>query len=125
MLGLAATHELPFASSLCGACFDVCPVKIPIPEILMRLRREASHEAEPGQTPLRGQGSGRNGLVSLAFRLWRGIHAHPRLYRLYLWGASRLRFLTPKSQLGWTASRTPLIPARRSLREQLSQENRG
>lgn len=90
----------------------------------MRLRHEASHEAEPGQPALRGQGAGRNGLVTLAFRLWRGIHAHPRLYRLYALAASRLRFLTPKSQLGWTASRTPLIPAPRSLREQLSRKNR-
>ncbi len=119
MMGLAATHELPFASSLCGACSEVCPVNIPIPDILMRLRREASHEAAPGRPALRGQGSGRNALVALAFRVWRGIHAHPRLYRLYGWAASRLRFLTPRSQLGWTASRTPLIPAAKSLRARL------
>jgi L-lactate dehydrogenase complex protein LldF len=85
----------------------------------MRLRHAASHDAEPGQPALRGQGAGRNGLVSLAFRLWRGIHAHPWLYRLYARAASRLRFLTPKSQLGWTASRTPLIPAKKSLRNRL------
>lgn len=30
--------ELPFASTLCGACFDVCPVKIDIPSILVELR---------------------------------------------------------------------------------------
>ena len=30
--------HLPFASSLCGACADVCPVKIPIPRILTQLR---------------------------------------------------------------------------------------
>ncbi|MDD5297421.1 MAG: LutB/LldF family L-lactate oxidation iron-sulfur protein [Rhodocyclaceae bacterium] len=119
MMGLTATHELPFASSLCGACGDVCPVKIPIPDILMRLRREASHEAEPGRPALRGQGAGRNRLVSLAFAAWRTIYSHPGLYRLYAWAASRLNFLTPKSQLGWTASRTPLIPARQTLRDRL------
>ncbi len=32
--------ELPFASTLCGACFDVCPVKIDIPSILVDLRRQ-------------------------------------------------------------------------------------
>ena len=37
--GLADT--LPFASSLCGACYDVCPVKIDIPRILVHLRDKA------------------------------------------------------------------------------------
>src|SRR4051794_17352002 len=32
------TASLPFASSLCGACADVCPVKIDIPEVLVHLR---------------------------------------------------------------------------------------
>ncbi|SMX84457.1 MULTISPECIES: lactate utilization protein B [Brevibacterium] len=32
--------SLPYASSLCGACYDVCPVKINIPEILVHLRNE-------------------------------------------------------------------------------------
>lgn len=39
MLGMQAARQLPFASTLCGACADVCPVKIPIPEILLHLRR--------------------------------------------------------------------------------------
>ena len=37
----AENASLPFASSLCGACYDVCPVKINIPEILVHLRSEA------------------------------------------------------------------------------------
>ena len=32
------SQSLPYASSLCGACYDVCPVKINIPEILVHLR---------------------------------------------------------------------------------------
>jgi L-lactate dehydrogenase complex protein LldF len=47
--------SLPYASSLCGACYDACPVKINIPEILVHLRGEdveAKHgrgqAAEPG-----------------------------------------------------------------------------
>lgn len=31
-------NSLPYASSLCGACYDVCPVKINIPEVLVHLR---------------------------------------------------------------------------------------
>jgi L-lactate dehydrogenase complex protein LldF len=38
--GLDAAPSLPFASSLCGACYEVCPVKIDIPEVLVHLRRE-------------------------------------------------------------------------------------
>ena len=48
MMGLAATHALPTASTLCGACDEVCPVKIPIPDLLIRLRGEATHDARPG-----------------------------------------------------------------------------
>ena len=32
------TDSLPYASSLCGACFEVCPVRIDIPEVLVHLR---------------------------------------------------------------------------------------
>ena len=32
------SQSLPYASSLCGACYEVCPVKIDIPEILIHLR---------------------------------------------------------------------------------------
>ena len=35
-----AEPSLPFASSLCGACAEVCPVKIDIPKILLELRAE-------------------------------------------------------------------------------------
>ncbi|MBP7687930.1 MAG: iron-sulfur cluster-binding protein [Thermoflexales bacterium] len=38
LLGTSVAADLPFASSLCGACGDVCPVKIPIPKILLHLR---------------------------------------------------------------------------------------
>lgn len=35
-------NTLPGASSLCGACYDVCPVKINIPQVLIYLRTEAN-----------------------------------------------------------------------------------
>ncbi len=34
--------SLPYASTLCGACFDVCPVRIPIPDMLVHLRHEVA-----------------------------------------------------------------------------------
>jgi L-lactate dehydrogenase complex protein LldF len=38
LIGLDQAETLPYASSLCGACYDVCPVKINIPQILIYLR---------------------------------------------------------------------------------------
>jgi L-lactate dehydrogenase complex protein LldF len=37
--GMEHSRSLPYASSLCGACYEVCPVKINIPEILIHLRK--------------------------------------------------------------------------------------
>jgi L-lactate dehydrogenase complex protein LldF len=42
------SQSLPYASSLCGACYEVCPVKINIPEILIHLRGKA---VEHGYAP--------------------------------------------------------------------------
>ncbi|MFP4310499.1 MAG: LutB/LldF family L-lactate oxidation iron-sulfur protein [Nitriliruptoraceae bacterium] len=41
LTGIADSASLPYASSLCGACEEVCPVRIPIPEILVHLRAKA------------------------------------------------------------------------------------
>lgn len=41
---LEHSRSLPYASSLCGACYDVCPVKINIPEILIMLRGKIVRE---------------------------------------------------------------------------------
>jgi L-lactate dehydrogenase complex protein LldF len=40
LVGVEHAKSLPYASSLCGACYDVCPVKINIPEVLIYLRGE-------------------------------------------------------------------------------------
>jgi len=60
---MGAQHEpaLPFASSLCGACGEVCPVKIDIPKHLLTLRHEI--------TEMRTR-DGQNKLEKLAFRMW-------------------------------------------------------
>jgi L-lactate dehydrogenase complex protein LldF len=43
------SRSLPYASSLCGACYEVCPVKIDIPEILIHLRQKI---VEQGDAPI-------------------------------------------------------------------------
>ncbi len=120
MMGLAATHALPTASTLCGACGEVCPVKIPIPDLLIRLRAEATHDARPGHAPLVGQGAARSALMDFVWAGWAALYSRPALYRAFVWLATRFRFLTPPMQSGWTVSRTPLKPAPRTLREQLA-----
>ncbi|RLT32473.1 MAG: iron-sulfur cluster-binding protein [Chloroflexi bacterium] len=44
LVGTEHTSSLPYASSLCGACYDVCPVKINIPEVLVHLRGRVVRE---------------------------------------------------------------------------------
>jgi L-lactate dehydrogenase complex protein LldF len=72
---LGVTHEpaLPFASSLCGACAEVCPVKIDIPKVLLDLRSEVK------KTETR---EGTNRLEHLSFRIWAWVMRHPRIYEL-------------------------------------------
>ena len=119
MLGLDATYPLAFASTLCGACSEVCPVRIPINDILVRLRNEA--QARPGSSDasLRGSGAARTALVSAVWSAWSLVYSRLGLYRLTSWFMSRGRALSPVEQGAWTKSRTPLTPAPRRLRDLL------
>ncbi len=118
MLGLEGTSDLVTASSLCGACGEVCPVKIPIPELLIDLRARSQAGGPDKFSPaLAGEGEGRKPLMALSFRLWRVLYSHPVLYRAFRFCATRLRKFTPSNQGAWTDSRTPLIPATKSLHE--------
>ena len=72
-MGIAHEPSLPFASSLCGACGEVCPVKIDIPKVLLELRSEVKKsEAREKQ----------NRIEKLAFRAFAWLMTHPRLYEL-------------------------------------------
>ena len=54
--GIEHAPTLPFASSLCGACYEVCPVKINIPEVLLHLRAEAVHGRREARRADRDEG---------------------------------------------------------------------
>ena len=116
MVGLAAVPDHPSASSLCGACGEVCPVKIPIPALLRRLREE--NVKPPSDTPLlRGQGSKYSRKERLAWNAWARLNSSPTLYRAFLKMATRLRKLTPGNIGPWTQNHSAPQPAPRSLHE--------
>jgi L-lactate dehydrogenase complex protein LldF len=72
-MGVSHEPALPFASSLCGACGEVCPVKIDIPKVLLELRSDVKKsEAREGQ----------NRIEKLAFRIFAWVMTHPRVYEL-------------------------------------------
>jgi L-lactate dehydrogenase complex protein LldF len=48
LVGIENAASLPFASSLCGACYEVCPVKIDIPTVLLHLRARAVRAKDGG-----------------------------------------------------------------------------
>jgi L-lactate dehydrogenase complex protein LldF len=125
LLGLEPTQDLPTASSLCGACAEVCPVGIPIPELLMQLRHAAKHDALPGHAPLAGQASAKDWKEALAWRGWAWLNAHPTVYGWAIAIGRRLRGLTPPWQGGWTAHRTPMKLAAKGLRERLAERRPG
>jgi L-lactate dehydrogenase complex protein LldF len=119
MLGLAATYPLAFASTLCHACVEVCPVRIPISDLLIRLRNEAQARPGTSDASLRGSGAARTPLVSAIWGAWALVYSRLGLYRLTSWFMSRGRALSPIEQGAWTKSRTPLTPAPRRLRDLL------
>jgi L-lactate dehydrogenase complex protein LldF len=51
LLGMEHAQTLPYASSLCGACYEVCPVKINIPEVLIHLRNRVVREQKSALDP--------------------------------------------------------------------------
>jgi L-lactate dehydrogenase complex protein LldF len=71
--GPEAHPWLPYASSLCGVCAEVCPVKIDIPRILLDLRADVV-EAK--------QAKGESGLERLGFKLWAWLMRRPKLYEM-------------------------------------------
>ena len=107
--GLSEGSDLPYASSLCGACREACPVKIDIPRMLLYMRKEVSEgETYPDQknSPM---------VERLAMKAWRLSVSSPtmmgfanrlgRILQVPIARAGRLRRLPPPLS-GWTRHRT-------------------
>jgi L-lactate dehydrogenase complex protein LldF len=116
--GMKRGTSLPWASSLCGACYEVCPVKIDIPTVLVHLRVKVTkleHET--------GSGGRIERPVMAVSRI---VMSHPQLYRvaqrIIRW---QLRWLARRPMLarvlpgisGWTAVRELPEPEAETFRD--------
>jgi L-lactate dehydrogenase complex protein LldF len=117
-LSLEQTADHPFASTLCGACSEICPVKIELHHHLLTLRGRVAATGE----------SWDKGRLLMASYEW--LMDRPELYRLL---AGIPRFLLHNllggrwkpNLLGWGASREAPEMAARSFSEQFRQEFEG
>lgn len=132
LIGISKAKQLPYASSLCGACREVCPVKIDIPELLLHLRAEIT-DGSAGGAEINPQRK-RKFSESLAFRLYGFAWSGPRSYALGTKAARVMQKLVVREgkigkasgfmaklmpPLGaWTAWRDAPAVAPRSFREQ-------
>ncbi|MGA2061527.1 MAG: lactate utilization protein B [Thermoguttaceae bacterium] len=101
LIGMRKAGKLPFASSLCGACAEVCPVKIDIPHQLVHLRHRAVNERSP-----------MNSFTErMMWLTWSWFMAGPLRYKLAMWGVRlgvrMARFLPwhPGKLGAWTRGR--------------------
>uniref|UniRef100_UPI0028990F81 LUD domain-containing protein n=1 Tax=Arthrobacter sp. TaxID=1667 RepID=UPI0028990F81 len=116
--------SLPYASSLCGACFDACPVKINIPEILVHLRAEDVDSKRgtkklPTQMDLMMKGA------SWAFSRGRNLGLLEKGLPLGRLAAGRKKKITklPGIAAGWTQSRDIPAPPKQSFRDWWAKEH--
>ncbi|WP_281645835.1 LutB/LldF family L-lactate oxidation iron-sulfur protein [Parendozoicomonas sp. Alg238-R29] len=122
LLGLEETKDLPSASTLCGACSEVCPVRIPIPDLLRRLRHEGIRKLKKGEEAvIRGHGTKYTHTEKAAWLSWSKLYSSPALYRSFALSATLFRGLTPSKMKGWTDFRTSPKPSKKSLHSLVKQ----
>ncbi len=118
LTGVTDNASLPFASSLCGACYDACPVAIDIPTMLVHLR---SRVVEAKAAAHRVPGPEQVAMAAAAWtmrdaRRWTRALRLGRLARLLGRRRGRIRRLPPPLS-AWTRSRDLPLPPERTFRD--------
>jgi L-lactate dehydrogenase complex protein LldF len=111
------SNSLPYASSLCGACYDVCPVKIDIPSLLVELRARAV-DSDRGRTIPGGWDAAMKAAAWVMSDEKRFAAAEKGLSvgRLMAGRKGRIRHLPPPLS-AWTGSRDLPAPPAQTFRD--------
>jgi L-lactate dehydrogenase complex protein LldF len=120
LVGLKRAQDLPEACTLNGHCEEVCPVKIPLPKLLLRLRAQSRRQ---GLQPTS---------VRVGLGLWAALVTRPQLYRtasaVGVWALRRLRRAGWISRLplagGWTRYRDMPGPARKTFMQSYAEKRK-
>ena len=122
LIGISKGASLPNASTFCGRCESVCPMRIPLPK-LMRHWREAEFDA--GDPPW---------FQRFALKTWAGLAQRPRLYHFAMRFAAAIlgalgrrngRFGWLPLATGWTRHRDLAAPQGRTFQQLWAEERRG
>jgi L-lactate dehydrogenase complex protein LldF len=108
---------LPWASSLCGACYDVCPVKIDIPTVLVHLRGRITRTARGRDA--RGERASIRAMAAV-FGDRRRYELAQRAARIGSWPLTRdgrIERRLPGPLAGWTAVRDLPVPPEQTFRQ--------
>jgi L-lactate dehydrogenase complex protein LldF len=117
LTGIEDNASLPFASSLCGACYDACPVKIDIPSLLVHLRAQhvetvaREHKVPSAEAIAMAAASwvmvspGRFGAAQTAGRAGRLLRRHGTISTL------------PPPLAAWTRARDAPVPPAQTFRQ--------
>ncbi|PPE70412.1 iron-sulfur cluster-binding protein [Caldimonas thermodepolymerans] len=119
-VGLEQTLDLPQAATMCGQCHVVCPMKIPLPDLLRKLRER---QFERGLRPWPER---------LGLRVWGYVAQRPALYRtLARLGVRVLRWMSDDGRIrrlplasGWTDTRDLPAPAGKTFKELYAERRR-
>jgi L-lactate dehydrogenase complex protein LldF len=117
--GMGKAGDLLSACTLCGRCGEVCPVKIPLPEMINELRHESVRAGPAGASHVKQAGALKRWRESLLWSLWAQMHERGFLYRSMCRVLCRFRAFTPGRIPGWSDYRKTPKLARRSLHQLL------